>query len=225
MNILQELINEIEEHHSFEICSDPSEIKAVEDKYGNLPSDLVSFYYRYRTVSLYDGPFGPSYRFVPPSEIHPTWIDIYGDATDNKGPETWLTICDVSDGNYVAMDIASGRGDEYNFIDCFHETFAEPGESKIVSKSFSELLQCALRGGGDKLFWLDEDFVGYGDGMPLTAENASIRIEGPEVTDSGWLMRFRHKDKYHREFFSDRKYGGNEKSFIAIEDYIEETTK
>jgi hypothetical protein len=226
MYTIQDLLVEIEERHSFELCTDPSEIEAHETKYGYpLPGDLQTFYLRYKTVSLFDGPFGPTYRFVPVSQIHPTRIDIYGEDTDEWEPSTWVTICDVLDGNYVAIDIASGSGNEYNYIDCFHETFAEPGESTIIAKSFTELLHSALRSGGDSLFWFHEDFVDYGDGMPLIAQNAALRIEGPKVKDTGWIMRFRHKGKAHREFFSDRQHGGKEKSFEAVERYIEEATK
>jgi hypothetical protein len=226
MHTIQDLFDEIEERHLYELCTDPSKLDALEEKYGHLlPEDLIGFYRRYRTVSLFDGPFGPSYRFVPPSEIHPTRIDIYGEDTDEWGPSSWLTICDVLDGNYIALDITSGSGDEYNYIDCFHETFAEPGQSMIIARSFIGLVRSALEGGGDKLFWLHEGFVSYGDGMPLTAHNAAMRIENPEAPEKGWLVRFTHQGRSHHEFFADNLYGGKVKSFAAIETYIEEVTK
>jgi cell wall assembly regulator SMI1 len=226
MHTIQDLFNEIEEQHSYEACTDPSEIEALEVKYGYpLPADLIAFYRRYKTVRMFDSPFGPLYRFVPISEMHPTRRDIYGEDTDEWGPRTWITICDVLDGNYIAIDIASGSGNQYNYIDCFHETFAEPGESQIIAKSFTELVNSAMRGGGERLFWGIEGFVAHGDGMPFTAQNAAIRIGGPKVKDTGWLMRFRHKDKNHREFFSDRKHGGKQKSFYAVGRYIEEATR
>jgi cell wall assembly regulator SMI1 len=226
MHTIQDLFDEIEEQHSYEVCTDPSEIEALEVKYGySLPADLITFYRRYKTVRMFDSPFGPTYRFVPVSEMHPTRRDIYGEDTDEWGPSTWLTVCDVLDGNYIAIDIASGSGNQYNYIVCFHETFAEPGESQIIAKSFADLVNSAMRGGSERLFWGIEGFVAYGYGMPLTAQNAAIRIEGPKVKDTGWLIRFRHKDKNHREFFSDRKHGGKEKSFEAVERYIEEATR
>lgn len=226
MYTIEDLFDEINELHSTEPFTDPSEIDALERKCDfPLPSDLKTFYRKYMTVELFDSPDGATYRFVPVSDIHPTRIDIYGKDTDEWGPSTWLTICDVLDGNYIALDIASESGDQYNYIDCFHETFAEPGESKIIAKSFTELLHSAIKGGGDKLFWGYEGFTGYGDGMPLTAQNAATRIEIPEAPKKGWLVKFTFKGRTHHEFVSDRDYGGKEESFNAIERYIEEVTK
>jgi len=227
MHTIQDLFDEIEQHHSFEPCADPSEIEALETRLAcPLPGDLKSFYGRYKSVSLFVDPLGgPTYRFVPPSEIHPTRIDVYGEDTDEWGPSTWLTVCDVLDGNYIALDITSGSGDQYNYIDCFHETFAEPGQSMIIAKSFTALVRSALEGGGDRLFWGLEGLLSFGDGMPLTARNAAIRIENPEAQEKGWLVRFTYQGTSHREFFADRLYGGKEKSLGAVERYIEEATK
>ena len=227
MHAIEDLFDEIERQHSFELCTDPSEVEILETSLGYpLPSDLKSFHGRYKTVSLFVDPIGgPTYRFVPASEIHPTRIDVHGQDTDEWGPSTWLTICDVLDANYIALDITSGSGDQYNYIDCFHETFAEPGHSLIIARSFAGLVRSALEGGGDRLFWGQEGFVPYGDGMPLTARNAAIRIDNPEAQEEGWLVRFTHQGRSHREFFADRQYGGKDKSFQAIELYIEEATK
>ena len=227
MHAIQDVFDEIEKQHSFEPSADPSEIDILEARIGYLlPSDLKSFYGKYRTVSLFVDPVGgPTYRFVPASEIHPTRFDIYGQDTDEWGPSTWLTVCDVLDGNYIALDITSGSGDQYNYIDCFHETFAEPGQSMIIARSFAGLVRSALEGGGNRLFWGTEGFVSHGDGMPLTAHNAARRVDSPEAREKGWLVRFTHKGRSHHEFFADRRYGTKEKAFEAIERYIEETTK
>jgi hypothetical protein len=158
------------------------------------------------------------YRFVPVTEMHPTRIDIYGEDDDEWGPSNWISIVDVLDGNYIAIDVASKSGDEYNYIDCFHETFAIPGECKIVAKSFTELLAAALQG-GDNLFYLQKGFKGYGDGMPLTAENASARID---ATLKGWQVTFSLPNAGYSEFFADKDYGGKEKSFEAVKRFIEE---
>jgi len=40
------------------------------------------------------------------------------------------------------------------------------------------LLERALHGGND-LYYLKEDFIDYGDGRPLIAENAAIRVDNP----------------------------------------------
>jgi hypothetical protein len=228
MSKLEELFIDIDTHHSSEPCIDSSEIDNLDKRYAfRLPDDLKEFYRRYESVKLFDSEFGATYRFVPVSEIHPTRIDIYGQDTDEWGPSSWLTICDVLDGNYIAIDIASKDGEAYSYIDCFHETFAQPGECKIVAKSFTELLECALRGGGNSVYYLQEGFLGYGDGRPLTAENAAIRIGNPEAPQKGWLVKFtlEKKNRCYHKFFSDDDYGGKEGSFEAVKRYIEESKK
>jgi cell wall assembly regulator SMI1 len=160
MTALEQIFTDIDVNHYHEPCTDPAAIEALEKRHDHqLPDDLKAFYRRYRTVKLFDGEYGATYRFVPVDEIHPTRIDIYGENTDEWGPSTWLTICDILDGNYIAIDIDSKEGKEYNYIDCFHETFAEPGECKIVAKSFTELLERALNGGGNSAYYLRQDFI------------------------------------------------------------------
>jgi hypothetical protein len=222
MTTLEDLLNELDTFHSSEPCIDFGEIDSFDDlnKY-QLPSDLKSFYRKYKSASLFDNEGGPTYRFVPVIDIHRTRKDIYGEDTDEWGPSTWLTICDVQDGNYIAIDIASRHKDQFNFIDCFHETFGQPGECRIVAKSFTELLDQALHS-GNRLFFLEKGFVGYGDGMPLTAENASIRIENPEAPSKGWLVKFALAHTSFNKFFADEEYGGKEKSFEAVKMFIEE---
>jgi len=75
-----------------------------------------------------------------------------------------FTVCDIQDGNYVAIDLITG-----NFIDCFHETFGLFGECRIVSKSLPEFLSQCLLGGNDQLFFLKDNFVDYGDALSQSA--------------------------------------------------------
>ena len=211
--------------HFSEPCTDSYEIDRLDRRIKFLlPEDLKVFYRRYSTVKLFDHEFGATYRFVPITEIHLTRIDIYGKDLDELGPSSWLTICDVLDGNYIAVDIASQENQNYNYIDCFHETFAEPGEATIVAKSFTELLERSLRGGGDSVYYCQKGFTGYGDGLELTAENATTRIDNPEAPKKGWLMKFTHNGICHYDFFIDDEFGGKEKAFDAVRLYIRDNS-
>ena len=227
MTDLEDLFSEIDRLHSWDACSSPSAIADLEACLGYpFPDDIKAFYQRYDTVRLFVSKDGDTlYRFIPVGEIHPTRIDVYGKDIDEYGPSTWLTVCDVQDGNYVAIDIASQDGEYYNYIDCFHETFAMPGQSRIVARSFTELLHRALRGGDNHQYWLQEGFIGYGDGRPLTPENAATRIGNPEASKKGWLVEFTLKNTWHREYFRDHEYGGKDKAFEALKQYIEEHGK
>ena len=222
--MLEQLFTEIDNLHFFTKAIDPAAIDNFDKQMGyHLPDDLKEFYRRYNTVRLFPSEIGALYRFVPIQEIHPTRYDIYGPQTKiYSSLNNWVTICDVLDGNYLALDVYSENNGEWNFIECFHETFAIPGESPIVARTFTELLAQALHNGDNQHFNIQEGFKGYGDGRPLTAENASLRIENPEAHRKGWVVCFAlNKLNAFREFFADNDYGGKEKSFQAVTEFIE----
>ncbi len=226
MNNLNDLFTIIEKNHISEPCINSSEIDKLERKYEyKLPRDLIEFYRRFKTVRLFCSENGSLYRFVPANEIHPTRIDIYGNDINEFGPSTWLTVCDVQDGNYIAIDIGSKEGEKCNYIDCFHETFSIPGESTIIALSFTELLEKALAGGNENVYFLQNGFIGYGDGRPLTVENATLRIGNPEAPKKGWIVRFNSNGNSHHKFFSDNDYGGKKESYLASKKYIELNSK
>jgi cell wall assembly regulator SMI1 len=220
--MIEDLFAEIDSCHYAEPCRNPSEIDRLQDKCGyELPEDIKAFYRRYRSVKLF-GKADFLYRFVPVSEMHRTRLDICGEDTDEWGPDTWLTVCDVQDNNYIAIDVASKDGEKYNYIDCFHETFAEPGSCTVIAKSFSELLERALHGGQDTVYYLDERFLGYGDALELTPDTAISRIDNPEAPAKGWHVRFWHKGIGYIRFFGDSEYGGMEDAFEAAKRYVEQ---
>jgi hypothetical protein len=82
-------------------------------------------------------------------------------------------------------------------------------------------LERALHGGRNH-YYLREDFIDYGDGRPLTAENAAIRVENPNSSKRGWIVRFtiREKKKVFDKYFRDDDYGGKNGSYEAIKRYI-----
>jgi hypothetical protein len=162
MNLLEKLFAEIDTHHTPEsITSEPDFDRLEKLNNCQFPIDLKEFYRKYKSVRLFDSEGVYIYRFVPIAEIHPTRIDIFGQDTDEWAPRSLLTICDVMDGNYIAIDTVPKNDDEYYFIDCFHETFGVSDQNKIIAKSFTELLEKALHG-GDELYYLQKDFIGYG---------------------------------------------------------------
>jgi cell wall assembly regulator SMI1 len=129
-----------------------------------LPEDIKEFYRRYKTVNLFAFRGGWQYRFVLVNEIHCVGFDILGKFYEKDRTSSWFTICDVMDGNYVAVDLASEKDNQWNYIDCFHETFGIPGECRVIAKSFAEFLKQSLYS-GDSLYYLEKSFKGYGDAL------------------------------------------------------------
>ena len=227
--MLENLFSEIEKLHSFELADNPFEIDEFEKRFGyKLPDDLKEFYRRYKTVKLFDSEWGASYRFVPVNEMKITGYDIYGDSANPEEflwPKSWFTVCDVLDGNYLSVDLSSRKGDECNYIDCFHETYGTPGESKVIAKSFRELLEQSLMRGKEQ-FYLDNSFKDYGDALEITPETAIFRISNKnDSIVGGWMVNFYRNNKSYRKYFKDVDYGNKEKSYEAAKYYVEENTE
>jgi hypothetical protein len=49
----------------------------------------------------------------------------------------WIDICDVGDGNSVAIDMATVAGACCNVIDVFHEHARGAGQNTIIARSFT----------------------------------------------------------------------------------------
>ncbi len=242
---LRDLFSEIEESHAFELTEHPHEIDNFEKVLGyKLPEDLKGFYRRYKTVQLFPYNGGWHYRFVPINEIHMTGLDIFGEDYDKdsvfskESTYSWFTICDAMDGNYVAVDLESGKDNQWNYIDCDHETYGIPGECKVIAKSFMEFMRQCLQN-KETHFYLEKGFQGYGDALEITSKTAIRRIHPvkpkwgwigeiirqmkyPQI-QSGWYVEFVKLNKSYNKFFSDKMYGSKEKAFEAADSYLEKT--
>lgn len=120
---------------------------------------------------------------VPVSLIHRTRLDIYGEDDDSWGPLSWTTVGDINDGNYIALDLASGEGVERNYILCDHEV--SPNRGGALS-SLARLRNSLIGSFTGPSSWVGRGgYMTYGDALPLTVETASLRIENDEVPRKG----------------------------------------
>ena len=245
--MLEELFSEIERDHNYVLADIPSTIDDFEKRCGyELPEDLKEFYRRYKTVKLFPNSGDWKYRLVPVNEIHMTGLDIFGEnyEKDNllskDNTYSWYTICDVMDGNYIAVNLLSESNGQWDYIDCFHETYGIPGECEVIAKSFAELLKQFMHS-GESLFYLGKGFQGYGDALKITPETSIFRIEpvkskwgrlGDFIQEikyphiqKGWRVYFVQPENSHRKFFADKDYGGKDKAFEAAKGYLEENKR
>jgi hypothetical protein len=235
--MLEELFTEIEHSHTFEPAEDAQAINEFEKHCGHeLPDDLKEFYRRYKSVKLFPARGEWIYRFVPIGEMRITGLDIFGAHYEGDGPNSWYTICDVRDGNYIAVDLASKRNDYCNYIDCFHETYAVPGECKIIATSLAELLGRCMRV-AEGLYYLQPGFRDYGDALEITPDTAIRRVEvqrsslgwlGELIRDrklpklqSGWQVHFVQHQNSLSKFFGDVDYGSEENALLAAKQFLE----
>jgi hypothetical protein len=146
-------------HRAFPRAADVTDgILAFERRTGyRLPEDLCGFFAEMDGADLFKG------RFVIPglSELVRVRIAIGGPGLDSDEycPSSWYAICDVEDGNFLAIDLAPpGFG---RILDCFHETFAVSGYRNVVAITFNEFLNDALNSHG-RHYYLDPAFKGHG---------------------------------------------------------------
>lgn len=91
-----------------------------------LPGDVARFYERVGGVVLHnDGRRGSRARIVTPQEFDRIDSTIVGEMFAAGPFKYWYAIVDVEDGNYLAIDLGPGHCGKC--LDCFHETFADPG--------------------------------------------------------------------------------------------------
>jgi cell wall assembly regulator SMI1 len=114
---------------------------------------------------MFGPPSAPRYQILPPEGFVQIGIAIYGHPTHEPLQESWFALADVQDGNYIAIDCHPARlGLCY---DAFHETIDDLDYCKIVSRSFTELMNRAADS-GDEAWWLGDKFEMYGYADKLT---------------------------------------------------------
>jgi cell wall assembly regulator SMI1 len=161
MRSLADLLAEVRARHFPGPPASRAALDGLEQRIGcALPSDLRDFYLGMGGARLFSD---PRYRILGPEDVRPVKLDVPG-ASELTLPEGWLSIGDVQDGNYVAIDLPAKPSGEVWFIDCFHETIGEPGGNEIIALSFAEFLERAL-GAGEMFYWLEDGFRGYGDAL------------------------------------------------------------
>lgn len=131
-----------------------------------IPNDLKYFYENYETAILNIDEFTEivitPYRMLKVTNkiLYPIddviWEELEGDIS-NK----WFMIASSKElGQYISIDLDKERlGYCY---DSFIETHANPDESPIVAKSFTELLE-RLVSNIKEWYWLNDSFESYGD--------------------------------------------------------------
>ena len=133
-----------------------------------LPEDVRAFYHLCGGRSLAEHSSYPV-SIVPPTQCvlaHPVILgeDRARRVLQEQGKDiswSWYIVADSYDGNYLTMDLDPERlGRCY---DSFHETHGLVGDTPIIALSFTELLTHLYEKRGSHWYWLQPDFVSFGD--------------------------------------------------------------
>ena len=127
-----------------------------------IPNDVLEFYRLAGGASLFERSDYPFF-IVPPEQVRPANQVLQLDSGDGDISDSWYVIADTGDGSsdYLTIDCNPTRlGRCY---DSFHETHALVGDTPIIARSFTELLERLLDNRGSRPYWLRDDFEGMGD--------------------------------------------------------------
>ncbi|WP_240421805.1 SMI1/KNR4 family protein [Paenibacillus periandrae] len=125
-----------------------------------LPQDVHEFYHRCGGLSLYsNSDFAIS--VVPPKELILANPVIVGEKCEDDISSTWYTIAKDDNGDYLTIDLQIERlGKCY---DSFWDRHGVIGDCPVIANSFTDLLKQLIENGGNRWYWLENDFVSLGD--------------------------------------------------------------
>jgi hypothetical protein len=132
-----------------------------------IPDDLRAFYARVQRAKVDD-----RYQFLPIELLQRTGAALQGEEWADSEPASWYAFCDVSDGNFVGIDLEpSSEG--YNYIlDCDHDDITS---RRVIATSFAEFLEHVLSADG-QLYYLAIDPIRTLD-VPNRPPRAWLRRE------------------------------------------------
>ncbi|MEM9403296.1 MAG: SMI1/KNR4 family protein [Pseudomonadota bacterium] len=131
----------------------------------SLPEDLKEFYTDCGGVKFFSGS-NYSMEIVSPDrfvlsnpEVLPEGWE--RDVPDNDISNDWYIVAEAGVEQRLSIDLGEKRvGRCY---DSFWDIHASPGESRVVARSFSDLINSIFSCGGNYWFWLADDFLPLGD--------------------------------------------------------------
>ena len=160
---IQEILNQIELDNQCKLTKKKSDIFFDI----TIPNDLEYFYKNYESLELFPNePFG--IRITLPKDFIPTskrlypeddviWEELEDDISNN-----WYLIAEAEEqSQYISIELS-----EFNngyCYDSFLDIHATPGESIIIAKSFTELLESLYKAKGKSWYWTEPNFESYGD--------------------------------------------------------------
>lgn len=82
----------------------------------------------------------------------------------------WYIVVHDGNGDYITIDLHQDRLGKY--YDSFWDKHGVPGDSPIIAKSFTELLDRLVKKNGERWYWLNEDFESLGDAYDDVVDEA-----------------------------------------------------
>ncbi|HEX2574503.1 MAG TPA: SMI1/KNR4 family protein, partial [Polyangia bacterium] len=136
---MNELLAEVSRLHSPGPPAMAEELAAFERRVGwTLDPDLRAFYlYCNGAILFEDRKYGSPYGFLPLAKIDRARFAIYGEDSDQWGPAHLYALCDVRDGDYVALDVSRQEHGRYPLIDAFHSSFYEQTRHRQIASSLA----------------------------------------------------------------------------------------
>lgn len=148
-----------------------------------LPEDLATFYHRTDGAELFGRGSDAACRILSVAEMESLdWGQIPEEFPQIRGPDgqIWHRFAWLANGDWLAINLDPNRENPllpgakrldtrgFNPICCGKDdSQGRPGQNPVVALSFTELLERLLDQGRTP-YWLDPQFIGYGDAEEYT---------------------------------------------------------
>ena len=125
-----------------------------------LPADVATFYALCGGVSLFtSADYGID--IVAPSDVLRANPMIRGADDESDLSHSWYVVARAGEGQFLTIDCQPDRLGRCH--DGFWDSHAIRGSSPIIAMTFEELLTRLLESRGQRWYWLEPGWVGYGD--------------------------------------------------------------
>jgi len=144
------VLKSLQQHYAWR-DGGPLTVSSIETRLGiTLPSDLKFFYANCDGVRLFrdfDAPF---------AILSSNKVDYINAVLGEKNStNNIIAICYCRDSDYIGIRLFPDE-DAYEIVDCWHESFPDFSNARVISRSLLEFLEDLLGSGGHK-FWLGRE--------------------------------------------------------------------
>jgi hypothetical protein len=125
-----------------------------------LPDDLKYYLENYDAIQFFPGT-SHSIRIVGLPSFQRANPIIVGEEAPDDISHLWYIIAEDGGTQYITIDLAAER--QGRCYDSFWDRHGLPGEQAVIAQNFTELLENLYAAKGEGWFWLDDNFINYGD--------------------------------------------------------------
>lgn len=130
----------------------------------DIPNDLKFYLENYESITFFQNS-DYSIKTIGFSEFKRANEIILGENFEEDISHNWFIIAKDNNSQYITIDLSKNRlGYCY---DSFWDRYGIAGEQAIIAKNFTELLDRIYNSNGNIWYWIEKNFIPYGDAYDI----------------------------------------------------------